>query len=147
MAEAVPERHYPPFYPQLDYTRKTIRILVLKPSVDEAALIETELKTSYMDDPRRHQYEALSYTWGNPGDTLPIRVNGYEFPITKNLHTALRRLRLRTQTRTLWIDAICIKHLTNAQIIKTLVSPAHIHRRTLCRLLLQQAHSYYPFGY
>ncbi|OZJ04814.1 hypothetical protein BZG36_02357 [Bifiguratus adelaidae] len=52
-------------------------------------------------------YEALSYVWGNPHDTVPIRLDGRIFQVTINLRKALRRLR-RSKTRTLWVDAICI---------------------------------------
>jgi hypothetical protein len=55
-------------------------------------------------------YEALLYTWGTAvaGAGLSIRVGDQAVPITRNLHDALMRLRHVTNTRTLWIDQICI---------------------------------------
>jgi hypothetical protein len=64
-------------------------------------------------------YEALSYTWGSEGDigsegdTGSIRVwsgsgEFEEIEIQANLESALRQLRRKHGTRTLWIDAICI---------------------------------------
>jgi hypothetical protein len=57
-------------------------------------------------------YESLSYTWGDPGLTSEIFVNGLSLPVTQNLEQALRSLRDDSstggQTRTLWVDAICI---------------------------------------
>jgi Heterokaryon incompatibility protein (HET) len=53
-------------------------------------------------------YEALSYTWGSPKKTNRILLNGKEFMITENLHTALRYFRSRNEHAILWIDAICI---------------------------------------
>ncbi|KAF2269172.1 heterokaryon incompatibility, partial [Lojkania enalia] len=56
-------------------------------------------------------YEALSYTWGGQGLTEPIFCNGKSLLITKNLHSALLKLRLRQESRLLWVDAICINQL------------------------------------
>lgn len=54
-------------------------------------------------------FEALSYTWGNWNDFECVTLNGVEeFPITYNLWTALKRLRLSTETRRLWIDQLSI---------------------------------------
>ncbi|KAL2069217.1 hypothetical protein VTL71DRAFT_15555 [Oculimacula yallundae] len=56
-------------------------------------------------------YEALSYTWGeNLGDSQTISMNGKHFNVTKNLHSALQRLRDSGsgKYRCLWIDSMCI---------------------------------------
>jgi hypothetical protein len=55
----------------------------------------------------RH-YVAISYTWGDPSFTRSIFCNGTRFHITPNLEAALRGLRRREESRTLWIDQICI---------------------------------------
>jgi hypothetical protein len=56
------------------------------------------------------QYIALSYTWGDPTDTVPILLNGETFHIRKNLYLALWQFRLPPGHGSLfyWIDAICI---------------------------------------
>ncbi|KAH8770786.1 heterokaryon incompatibility protein-domain-containing protein [Diaporthe sp. PMI_573] len=68
----------------------------------------------------RPNYIALSYTWGNPDDTVKILLNGKEHRITRSLFTALRQLRsLCSAGRSLddftfcegiyvWADALCI---------------------------------------
>jgi hypothetical protein len=53
------------------------------------------------------QYEALSYMWG-PKNYRNIKINGMVFVVRQNLFGALHALRLEEDTRTLWIDAICI---------------------------------------
>ena len=53
-------------------------------------------------------YEALSYCWGKSTNKVHIQLNEKEFLVTKNLHSALLRLRKQKEQRTLWIDAICI---------------------------------------
>ena len=55
------------------------------------------------------RYEALSYTWGTEEARSSIWLDGNRpLPIKPNLETALQHLRLPTQARRLWIDAICI---------------------------------------
>jgi hypothetical protein len=56
-------------------------------------------------------YQALSYVWGDPADTVPIVVNEQEFQATRNLSDALRQLRQAGEAfveQEIWIDAICI---------------------------------------
>jgi Heterokaryon incompatibility protein (HET) len=54
------------------------------------------------------EYEALSYTWGDPNCTRPINANGVEMQVTTNLFAALRALRQADADRVLWVDALCI---------------------------------------
>ncbi|KAK8103243.1 HET-domain-containing protein [Apiospora sp. TS-2023a] len=56
----------------------------------------------------QNRYEALSYTWGDATDKVPISVNDGPVSVTKNLEVALRHLRRESETRTLWVDALCI---------------------------------------
>ncbi|KAI1153315.1 heterokaryon incompatibility protein-domain-containing protein [Nemania diffusa] len=56
-------------------------------------------------------YQALSYVWGDPADTIPILVNGQKFHATRNLNDALRQLRQAGDEfleKEIWVDAICI---------------------------------------
>ncbi|KAK1689608.1 heterokaryon incompatibility protein-domain-containing protein [Colletotrichum godetiae] len=64
----------------------------------------------------QRKYEALSYAWGDPTKDVEISLEGQPFMITKNLETALRRLRLPNENRTLWIDAICINQHDRAEV-------------------------------
>ncbi|KAK5626742.1 hypothetical protein RRF57_002457 [Xylaria bambusicola] len=59
--------------------------------------------------------QALSYVWGSPTDLVDIDVDGATFSATRNLYLALRRLREQIgrtggndDSRTLWVDAVCI---------------------------------------
>jgi Heterokaryon incompatibility protein (HET) len=54
------------------------------------------------------EFEALSYSWGDPTDRIPIEAKGETVLVTKNLATALTYLRKTSDSRRLWIDAICI---------------------------------------
>jgi Heterokaryon incompatibility protein (HET) len=63
----------------------------------------------------RYEYEALSYAWGDPTITTPVTIHGLPFEVTTNLESALRHLRSERNTRTLWIDAICIQQLNHQE--------------------------------
>lgn len=93
-------------YPQINLEIPELRLLHLSPASQYDDDIQCHLTVSLIHDPIR--YDALSYTWGNPYDTLLISIGGYAFNITKNLDAALRQLRLSKTIRILWVDAICI---------------------------------------
>ena len=96
-------------YSLLPLKDDNIRLLCLLPSENESAILQCKLLDySLRSDTRIHLYEALSYVWGNQDVTLPIQVDGLEFPITINLHAALSCLRDHSFPRIIWVDAICI---------------------------------------
>jgi hypothetical protein len=82
-----------------------IRLLKLLPGVSGAPLRCEIRKTNFSQCPA---YEALSYVWGDQTKRNDIILQGHEFTVTRNLFDALQRLRLSTETRILWVDAICI---------------------------------------
>ncbi|KAI0443600.1 hypothetical protein F4803DRAFT_514715 [Xylaria telfairii] len=59
-------------------------------------------------------FYALSYEWGDPGDTDEIIVDGEKTTVTRNLKDTLQRLRTwwhewdNTGSISLWVDALCI---------------------------------------
>jgi hypothetical protein len=101
-------------YSPLDATGE-IRLLRLLPPQEEetrdssSTEIKCELfKASLSTKPR---YSALSYRWGDSffDCTITIRQNGIKvLPVNRNLFIALKRLRLPTAPRILWIDQLCI---------------------------------------
>ena len=99
--------------PLLSLGPNSIRLLRLMPCENEnmeTNEIRCKLFEYSLQDQGKvtHLYEALSYAWGDPDQTLRICVNEKEFHVTINLHAALKRLRDRSLPRILWIDAICI---------------------------------------
>lgn len=92
-------------YSPLDSAKDQIRICRLEPGSD-GDLIECELLTNSLDD--EPQYQALSYTWGDASNRQDISINGHKFAVTNNLYYALQHLRSETESKHLWIDAICI---------------------------------------
>ncbi|KAE9368220.1 HET-domain-containing protein [Stipitochalara longipes BDJ] len=89
----------------LDSARNDIRLLELAPGGPEDELTATLSTTSLDSSP---PYETLSYVWGDMTTPRSIRIQSSPFAITKNLEVALRGLRMLNQSRTLWVDAICI---------------------------------------
>jgi hypothetical protein len=86
---------------------QSIRLLRLLPG-DEDETIQCSLEPCTLDAVERIDYEAISYTWGTPGDSDSIKLEGFLLPIQANLHAFLRVLRLRNTPRILWVDALCI---------------------------------------
>ncbi|RSL69904.1 hypothetical protein CEP53_002025 [Fusarium sp. AF-6] len=100
------------FYEPLDKLRREIRLAKLLPKGTAPDISISLSKASLNDD---LEFTALSYTWGDAQDTMPITVNGCPFQATRNLVSALRQLQEDNKTVTLWIDAICIQQSNNAE--------------------------------
>lgn len=69
-------------------------------------------------------YDALSYTWGEPvfdrfliidfderDPSVAQSRHGVEITITANLDAALRRIRMDIPNKRLWVDAVCVNQL------------------------------------
>lgn len=93
-------------YIPLDTKAAQFRLLELTGAEEHDAPIYCHLAVHEFD--RRPEYKALSYTWGQLPASRTIRLNGHTLAIRPNLEQALRYLRLRSASRLLWIDAICI---------------------------------------
>lgn len=100
-------------YSPLDKGKREIRLVKLFPDPDPDYDIRCEISNVSLDT--RPSYRALSYTWGNPNDTIPITLNGHRFAVTRNLKKALQRLRSLDTETPIWIDAICINQVDAAE--------------------------------
>lgn len=86
----------------LDETRK----LELLPAKSQHDPLTANLLA---EDPHgHHEYEALSYTWESEKRPCTINIDSMVLHIGENLAAALRQFRLKTRSRWLWVDAICI---------------------------------------
>jgi hypothetical protein len=84
----------------------SFRLLNLLPSQNTSDKICIDLIEDRF--PNAPPCEALSYAWGSPGQKRPIYYDGKILHVTTNCEAALRQLRLKEESRMLWIDAICI---------------------------------------
>jgi Heterokaryon incompatibility protein (HET) len=106
MAESL--RDY--FYTSLDTEKHEIRLLHLqprRPTEDEAIICRLET----VDLDGKPIYDAHSYEWCSPttsNDHFQITLNGTVVEVRENLWWALSHLRLESESRSLWVDAICI---------------------------------------
>ncbi|OCK79012.1 hypothetical protein K432DRAFT_435624 [Lepidopterella palustris CBS 459.81] len=96
-------------YTPLSKAKREIRVVKVFPDLDPTYGIRCELSVVSLD--AKPVYKALSYTWGNPNDSVPITLNGQRFPVTRNLKKALERLRTLDTETPIWIDAICINQV------------------------------------
>lgn len=96
----------------VDYTHEPlpegrfIRLVSLYPSPHLESPLYIEITTHRLDE--APPYAALSYTWGDSSDTVPIWCDRWVIRIRHNLRDALRRIRHPEHPRQLWIDAVCI---------------------------------------
>jgi hypothetical protein len=109
--QACQDAHDPTPYHGLQHPR-AFRLLELFPgSMDD--LLVGHLRCYTLDDAKDH-YEALSYSWRgshsinsfNNCGIYQITCNDLNIDVQANLWLALRRIRLLTRSRMLWIDGI-----------------------------------------
>ncbi len=104
---------WPDIYSPLDANRREIRLCRILPFSLNA--VSCVLSTVSLDT--APTFEALSYVWGDSSNRVPIRIDGRQLLVTRNLAAAMRALSSRAMmgfgsspdyTRLIWIDAICI---------------------------------------
>lgn len=90
-----------------------IRVLKLEPGETDQD-IECSLEIVDIEQ-SKDSYEALSYVWGDPNNTVNIRCNGLRVAITVSLAESLRNFRHSSEPRVLWADALCINQNNNQE--------------------------------
>lgn len=93
-----------------------IRLAVLEPAPSWGEPIVCELQVMQLQDPIN--YEAVSWTWGDPNETETIMLSGNEFQIPQRLSEALRCFRFTDRSRTLWVDALSINQGVSAEALE-----------------------------
>ena len=59
-----------------------IRVVRLEPGSFDSPI---RCRLHHVDLDTGPKYEALSYVWGDPDAAIPIELEAYSFPVTKNL--------------------------------------------------------------
>ncbi|KAF5008254.1 hypothetical protein FDECE_5452 [Fusarium decemcellulare] len=90
---------------KFDRSNVNITLLQLLPGEGDQKIICNAQTIPLKTKPR---YETLSYVWGDQSTTRQITCGGSPKVITESLFFALSQLRLPHETRTLWIDQLCI---------------------------------------
>jgi hypothetical protein len=115
-------------YGKLDHVRNQIRVVKIVPGRWEDDL-SCSLKVISLDGLLRTRYDTLSYTWGNPADTRMIRVDQQDIDVSANLFMALRALRCRFSTATVWADALCINQNDDDEKSKQVALMGRIYKQ------------------
>lgn len=68
---------------------------------------ELECHLKHIRSLQDHEYEALSYVWGEASTKHVIHCSGMNIQMTANLEGAWRQLGYANRPRVLWVDAIC----------------------------------------
>ncbi|UPX20655.1 uncharacterized protein EKO05_0010881 [Ascochyta rabiei] len=95
----------------------TIRLLEIlnDDTNDDDEPISCSLRLASLDE----EFVALSYMWGPEAATKSIKLNGESFLVRRNLWDFLRQRRMDqsrgTESRCLWIDALCIDQTSNLE--------------------------------
>lgn len=113
--------------------RDAFRTMILHPATDPVSLIECELVAS--DLSLIPEYEALSYIWGDNSVPRYIKLDSKVLQVTPNLYEALLALRLESQPRHLWVDAICINQCDTDERNQQVTLMGDIFRNA-CRVLI-----------
>lgn len=99
-------------YTQL--SSRELRILLLGPGT-RGSSIECEMRV--VTDPKTTQYEALSYVWGDTTQSRTIHCNGFKFPVTESLYTAIDHLRYPDTWRRIWVDQLSINQINKDELM------------------------------
>jgi hypothetical protein len=83
--------------------KTSFRVMRLLPGI-ESSKIEMELLVADWSAPP--EYEAISYVWGDPNNTVSCFCDGKQFQITRSLSYALQQFREVDKPRILWADAV-----------------------------------------
>lgn len=80
-------------------------------------------------------FEAISYVWGTPERTEPIKCDGKTLYITVNLRNSLLAVRRLDMARALWADSICINQADNEEKAQQVSIMAEIFRKSTRTLI------------
>jgi hypothetical protein len=106
---------------------REIRLVRLLPG-PRGSPIECEMVHSNLDlEPE--PWECLSYMWGDPSNPELININGSVVQIRQNLQLALEAIREEGNSRTVWIDALCINQIDALEVSKHVSTMGEIYRR------------------
>jgi len=110
---------------------RNFRILkLMQGTISDPLTIQLETQDADSDV----NFEALSYVWGPFNDEAAVSILQQDstvirYRVTKNLETALRRLRLEHMDRTIWADAICINQADISERSQQVAMMGEIYRK------------------
>lgn len=95
-------------YRELKSSEKEFRLIELHPADVWSTTVRVSLRHGLLCDDLTLAFETVSYVWGDPQNQDLILVDDTFAHVPASAVAALRRMRLPSACRTLWIDALCI---------------------------------------
>ncbi|EOD46461.1 putative het domain-containing protein [Neofusicoccum parvum UCRNP2] len=86
----------------------SIRLLEIHPGPHSAPLACHLVLSRLNPSTPPPSYEAISYVWGSVSARTSLHCNAHALSVTQNLGDALKRFRLPTAPRVVWVDGLCI---------------------------------------
>ncbi|KAK8034084.1 heterokaryon incompatibility protein-domain-containing protein [Apiospora rasikravindrae] len=117
-----------------------IRLVRLLPGY--MSMIQCEMTHKSLQHASYYGYTGISYAWGDPDDTVDIRVNGSWMKVTASLHGALKALRKQDEAVLVWADAICINHSNKTEQSSQVQLMTQIYSRAESVMVWLGAQSY-----
>lgn len=105
-----------------------IRLIEIQPNRSQSSRIDCTLHTTSLSNPDRN-YQCLSYVWGPKVQSKHIHCDNRALPVTDNLYTALKNLRHRTDSVTIWIDQISINQADLAERSQQVLLMADVYSK------------------
>jgi hypothetical protein len=93
-------------YQQLSTEKEEIRLLTVERPSSASSPLECSIHKTSLNNCGK--YVALSYTWGDENDTVPLELQGQTLHVTRNLDSALRDISQMAGKVVIWADALCI---------------------------------------
>jgi hypothetical protein len=103
----------------------TIRLLDVEPGSGDDPLV---CNLKHYDIYTYSAYEAISYVWGDSTLSRSVICNSEATAVTNSLHGVLRRVRLKDQTRVIWVDGLCINQTDDEEKSQQVRLMRHIYR-------------------
>lgn len=93
-------------YECLSVENRELRLLAIDRSLFSSKPPHCVLTTVSLNN--CESFVALSYAWGDGGDTVQLKINGHCHDVSSNLFSALQHLSRMAAKLVIWADAICI---------------------------------------
>lgn len=104
-----------------------IRVVVLQKAAQFSDEIQCSFQTVTLGRAHVPSYETVSYVWGDASQREPIYLCGKAIEIPISAMSVLRRFRLTTADRLLWIDAVCINQTDMSERSQQVAMMAEIY--------------------
>ncbi|KAH4055820.1 hypothetical protein HBI26_186530 [Parastagonospora nodorum] len=113
-------------YQSLDLAQRSIRLIRILPTRSREGHIQCEMRNATIE----HEYKCLSYVWG-PLSNNWITIDGQLHSVRDNLLAFLEVAQQNSISSWLWIDAICIDQINNAERTHQVQQMSHIFSRAI----------------